>query len=114
MESVVHSHDVRNRTLVLGIPGDLLSTNVEAVRARAFSLLEDPALSHTALETVEIDLRHARMVDSMGLNLLVSIIRMAKKLGSSVRVLVASNSVMRTCQFTRLHLHAEIRRVAAE
>jgi hypothetical protein len=31
-----------------------------------------------------------------------------------VRLLVSSNSVMRTFQFTRLHLHAEIRRVEAE
>ncbi len=114
MESVVHTLDARNHVLSLGIPGDLLSTNAEAVRETAFSLLDDPAMAGAGIQTVEIDLRRAGMVDSMGLNLLVSIIRGAKKLGSPVRLLVSSNSVMRTFQFTRLHLHAEIRRVEAE
>jgi anti-anti-sigma factor len=113
MEAVIHALDVRSRVLSFRIPGDLLSTNAESVRQTAFSLLEDPAVAQVCLQMVEIDLRRAGMVDSVGLNLLVSIIRAAKKLGSSVRVLVSSNNVMRTFQFTRLHLHAEIQRVEA-
>jgi len=114
MDTIAHTLDIGERLLSISVPGDILSTNVENLRIAAFALLDDPGVAQGAIRVVEVDLRRASMVDSMGLNLLVSIIRAAKKIGASVRLVVSNNNVMRTLQFTRFHAHAEIRRVQAD
>jgi anti-anti-sigma factor len=64
-----------------------------------------------APRTVEIDLRRASMVDSVGLNLLVAVLKKAKALGSRTRFVISDNSVARIFQFTRLNEHADVVRV---
>lgn len=102
---------LQEATLALSIPGDILSTNAEDLRHRLFAELKaavgDPGL-------VEVDLSRASMVDSVGLNLLVSIIKRVKTHGGAVRFLVGNNNVERTFRFTRLDSQAEIFRLIAE
>ncbi len=51
------------------------------------------------------------MVDSVGLNLLVTVIKQTKRAGGSVTLRVGSQNVERTFRFTRLDAHATVVRV---
>ena len=59
-------------------------------------------------EVLEIDLRVAKMIDSVGLNTLVKAIREAELRSGGVRILVGTDSLSRLCKFTRLDQRAEI------
>lgn len=91
--------------LTLAVPGDILSTNAEDLRAKLFADLKS---ADAACGLVEVDLSRASMVDSVGLNLLVSIIKHVKARSGSVRFLVGNSNVERTFRFTRLDSQAEI------
>jgi anti-anti-sigma factor len=85
-------------------PGDILSTNADSIRPELFALTEN--LSAGA--TIHLDLSTARMIDSVGLNLIVSLLRRAKERKVRVRITVAHNAVKRMMTFTRIDQHAEI------
>lgn len=94
-------------SFVVHIPGDILSTNAETVRDFIFSELG----ASGTLRDVTIDLSRAVMVDSVGLNLLVTVIKQTKRAGGSVTLRVGSQNVERTFRFTRLDAHATVVRV---
>ena len=92
-------------SLVITISGDILSTNADALRSDIFQQLK--ALE-TGARAVEIDLRPATMVDSVGLNLLVAVIKMVKRYEGTVQLTVGNNNVERTFRFTRLDAQAKV------
>jgi anti-anti-sigma factor len=93
--------------LQLAVPGSLLSTNVESFRVGALAAIE--RLSQESLWAgIEIDLTRAEMVDSAGLNALVSVIRKLNSRGRKTRIRVHDAHVHRTCLFTRLDQLAPI------
>ena len=84
--------------------GDILSTNCETLREEFMSMVRQaPAGS-----AVSFDLRVTRLIDSAGLNLLVSAIKAAQNRNVRVRIHVAHANVARILTFTRLNQHAEI------
>lgn len=96
---------LQDGSLTISIPGDILSTNAEDLRTRIFADLKQ--IEGTP-RLVEVDLSRASMVDSVGLNLLVSVIKHVKTRSGSVRFVVGNNNVERTLRFTRLDSQAEI------
>jgi anti-anti-sigma factor len=108
MDPLSHVFEAESRTLRLLVPGDLLSTNVESLRKHCFEFLD----AHPTTQTLEVDLRRATMVDSVGLNLLVLMIRQVKKTEGKVRLLIADESLMRVFRFTRLTSQAEVQFLA--
>lgn len=87
------------------VSGDLTSTTAAAYRA-----IIDQKLGATSnWSLVELDLRAARMVDSVGLNLLVSVIKGVKEKGGTVRILISHPNIQRILAFTRIDKHAEVR-----
>ncbi|MFP4282371.1 MAG: STAS domain-containing protein [Opitutales bacterium] len=84
--------------------GDILSTNADAVRPGLFAVCE----GLTAGALVQFDLRAARMIDSVGLNLIVSALRRAKAQDAQVRIRVSHPTVERMMTFTRIDQHAEV------
>jgi len=84
--------------------GDLLSTNAAASQAEINRAMG----ADDRWRSIVLDLRSARIVDSVGLNLIVSIIRSAKPGGRSVRLLVSNQNVRRVLSFTRIDQHAEV------
>ena len=58
-------------TLRITFDGDLLSTNVEALRLKILAALAQ----HPSAQTVVADLTHTRLVDSKGINLLIALYR---------------------------------------
>ncbi|MBC2607176.1 STAS domain-containing protein [Pelagicoccus albus] len=84
--------------------GDIVSTNAQLHWSRIESVLDRA----TPSQLVELDLRAASMVDSVGLNAIVKAIKIAEGKKLKVRLLIASPSLKRICTFTRLDQKAEI------
>lgn len=98
-----HTINSQTHTLQLQIPGDITSTTAPSLRNELFALLEREFSSkNQAWQTLHLDLSSAKMVDSVGLNLLVSIIRLATEHSRKICCTVASRHVHRTMLFTRL------------
>lgn len=84
--------------------GDILSTNATHHWTRIESILN----GISANQLLELDLRASRMVDSVGLNVIVKTIKTADSKKAKVRLLIANQSLKRICTFTRLDQKAEI------
>ena len=97
--------------LTLRVPGDLISTNAEALRAEINGLLEPSERSARSWNAFRLDLSAATMVDSVGLNLIVTLLKRVKKAGGTMQIAYSSPNILRTLTFTRLDQHAELVRV---
>lgn len=87
--------------------GDLISTTATAFRSQIDQQL-GLASKQGALGLLELDLSAAKMVDSVGLNLLVSVIKGVKEKGGTVRIVIAHQNIQRILAFTRIDKHAEV------
>lgn len=103
-----HLLDSSSKTLFLTFPGDIVSTNATVLREAIFGILESELVAQSDWTTLDLDLRAANMVDSMGLNLLVSIIKFARNRGSKVVGHVVNTNVQRALCFTRLNTQMEL------
>jgi anti-anti-sigma factor len=100
------------KIIAVEISGDLTSTNAEALRQKLAPLLAPAVGSQpAACQQFRLSLINARMVDSVGLNLIVSILRAVQAGGGKMQVCYGSQNVLRTFQFTRLDQHIELIRV---
>ena len=88
------------------VPGDILSTSTAAIREDLNSAIE--SFEARTASTLEIDARNASMIDSMGLNLVVSTLREATTRGLKLRLRVADRNVHRILLFTCLDRHLEV------
>ncbi len=95
--------------IICSVSGDLTSTTAPSFRADVDQKLVAATRDHPGWSVVEIDLRTARMVDSVGLNQLVSIIKNVREKGGSVRILISHPNIQRILTFTRIDKHAEVR-----
>lgn len=101
-------HQLTGSTLTFTLEGDILSTTISPLRAEALRLLESPTVQNGSWNVLELVLPTAKMVDSAGLNFLVSLIKAAKNRGANVRAVVSSRTVHRTFVFTRLDKQVEL------
>jgi anti-anti-sigma factor len=95
------------KPFAVSVPGDLVSTTTDALRQQLAALLE-PAGAPPPWRTLQLDLTHASMVDSVGLNLIVTILRAVQNHGGKMQIKLTSPNVLRTFQFTRLNQHIEL------
>lgn len=105
---MTHRLNREKRVLEVTLAGDLLSTNVAEIKKGLYALMDSEGSSKTAWDHLELDLRAARMVDSTGLNLLVSLVRILRGEGKAMRVRIASTHVDRAFRFTRMNQLAEV------
>lgn len=103
-----HTCDLSSRTLTLSFPGDVLSTNADATSQEVTRILESEAVHALGWNTLKLDLTAARMIDSVGLNLIVSLIKLAKNRPGKVVAQIASPNVQRTFIFTRLNTQMDL------
>jgi anti-anti-sigma factor len=101
-------HHLESKILTVVVPGDILSTNAEELRSDLVVLLESPQCAQGQCATLRLDLTHARMIDSVGLNLLVTFIRFMKERGGKVQAVVTNPNIERTFIFTRLDQMLEV------
>jgi anti-anti-sigma factor len=102
------THVLHANCLSLSLPGNLLSTSVESLRKEVFGLIDSLAAKRAIWTKLHVDINEAKLVDSAGLNLLVSIIRTAKTTNATVSIGVSNKTVHRTLLFTRLDRHVEL------
>ncbi|MFO1487521.1 MAG: STAS domain-containing protein [Verrucomicrobiota bacterium] len=100
-------------SLSIAIPGDILSTNADSLREDLFGVLESEPMQSAGWKTLELDLTQARMIDSVGLNLIVSVVRMVKARQGAVVANVRSSNIYRTFTFTRLDKQMTVIRAEA-
>lgn len=84
------------------IPGDLTSTSFESAKLAIFQAMADADARHDHWRALRIDLGSARMVDSVGLNLLVHVIKHVEQRGLQLEIVIGHPSVARAIAFTRL------------
>ena len=93
--------------LKFAVNGDVLSTTAPELQKQLSALLEsDRAVQ--SFDLLEIDLRSAAMVDSVGLSLLVWAWKAVKERGARLRLRIASPDIERTFRFTRLSSHIDV------
>jgi len=102
-----HKAESSDQALAIAVPGDILSTTAPLLRQQI-----SEALRRSPAKQMEIDLRAANMVDSVGLNLLVWVWKTMKERQGSLRVRISSQDVDRTLRFTRLSNYIEVIREA--
>lgn len=100
-----HQLNTAERTLAVTLPGDLLSTNAEQTRTDIFGIFQSAA---PGWETLKLDLRAAKMVDSVGLNLIVAIYKETQKRRAKMTVVISNPNIQRTFLFTRLDKHLQV------
>lgn len=94
------------KTRVLRIADDLVSTNAGAVRSQF-----EAQIAPEGWRVFQLDLSGARIVDSVGLNLIVMMLKRARKQGARMQILYSSRNILRTFIFTRLDRHIEMVKV---
>ena len=100
--------DPKTGILTVTIRGDLVSTTADQVRGQMTALLEAPNPPDAGWKLFRLDLVSAKMVDSVGLNFIVTILKAVQKNGAKMQVLYANQNVHRTFLFTRLDKHVEL------
>lgn len=95
-----------SQTVRFQAPGDVLSTTADSLRSALEEALKSP--SAQAFQYFELDLRAARMVDSVGLNLLVWLWRTVTARGGRLRLKISSSNIDRTFRFTRFCERVEV------
>lgn len=90
--------DPNTSALTIKFTTDLLSTNIEQV-GRA---LEKTSVSATDYKILTLDLLSCKMVDSVGLNLVFSVLNHAKERGCRTNVLVPRGGLERIVQIAQL------------
>jgi anti-anti-sigma factor len=100
--------NAKEKSLTLRVPGDLLSTNAATLRGEIADLLDFPAGEPPTWRILRLDLTAAKMIDSVGLNLIVSLLKAVQKVGAKMQVAYSNQNVFRTFLFTRLDQHIEL------
>jgi len=90
------------------VQGDLKSTTVEALQRDFTTMLASDNVRLADLSVMELDLKEAALIDSQGLNLLVSVSRQMKLRKVPMRVRVSLRSVYLTLLSVGLDRQIEV------
>ncbi|MEM9444231.1 MAG: STAS domain-containing protein [Verrucomicrobiota bacterium] len=104
---ITHTLNASSQELVLTFPGDLLSTNANELNDEITSLCKNGE-SSSKWNTLTLDLKNARMIDSIGLNLLVCLVKDIKEKKGQLKALITSRTIYRTFLATRLDRSIEV------
>jgi len=105
---IEHCLDKKNGTLYLKFSGDITSTCHDQVSGEIEKILSDPLIDNMGWQSMELDLLSARIIDSMGLNVIVDLIRRVKARNGTIKSKISSRTIYRTYLFTRLEKQMEI------
>jgi anti-anti-sigma factor len=105
---ITHTLVTAEKTLRLTFPGDLLSTTTDQARKEIMAILELVPVKSSGWTTLALDLTAAKMIDSVGLNLVVSLYKTARKAQAKTTAVISNPNVQRTFLFTRLDTHIQV------
>ena len=107
-ETVKPLYNTQTSCLQLTLAGDLKSTTTAALHRDVFSILAHEYARSLQITQVELDISNATMVDSLGLNLVVSVLKWSKQRGAQLRILVGKRGVYSTMLAVGLDRQAEL------
>ena len=94
--------------LQLTVAGDLKSTTTAALHRDVFAILAHDYARSLSITVVELDISAATMVDSMGLNLVIAVLKWSKHREAILRILVGKRGVYSTMLAVGLDRQAEL------
>lgn len=95
---ITGSFDTTSESLTVALTTDLLSSNAETA-ARA---LEDQLQNAPSFKLFTIDLTACDMIDSVGLNLLFSLLNRCKEMGAQTKILISPGRLDRIMQVAQM------------
>ena len=101
-------YKLQQDVLRLSLPRDVLSTSVRIFYEELRVVQDTPQVQQAPWRTLELDLTGAKMIDSMGLNFLVHILKWAKQRNARTRILIRDSNLDRLLRFTRMNEHADV------
>jgi anti-anti-sigma factor len=99
---------LENGVLIVRVDGDLTSTTVLPLRRQLDEYFKSDHATAQLWTICKLDLRAARMIDSVGLNLVVSLLKTVQKRGATLQVATTDQNILRTLAFTRLDKQLEL------
>lgn len=105
MNTTPSNHNPSAPAIHCQAPAEVTSTSESAFRVQLEHIIGSAPQGWSVLQ---IDLHSTRMIDSKGLNLLVSIVKRLRGDGRGVRLVSPQPAVRRILAFTRLDRHAEV------
>lgn len=103
--------DINEKILTLRVPGDLISTNVEALHSEINGLLGPANISSQSWNIFRLDLSSTTMVDSVGLNLIVTVLKRVQTREAKMQIAYSSQHVLRALTFTRIDKYVELMKI---
>jgi anti-anti-sigma regulatory factor len=107
-ETVTPLYDTQSTCLQLTVAGDLKSTTFEALHRDVFAILAHEYARSLSITVVELDIRAASLVDSLGLNLVIAVLKWGQHRGATLRILVGKRGVYSTMLAVGLDRQAEL------
>jgi len=98
------------KPLTVRLRGDLTSGN-DASNKAMMELAQAARSEGRTWRDVKLDLTEARMIDSVGLNLIVSVFKAVEKNGGRLSLAYSDPNVLRTLAFTRLDKRMDLTKV---
>jgi anti-anti-sigma regulatory factor len=107
-ETVTPLYITQSACLQLVVAGDLKSTTTAALHRDVFAILAHDYARSLSITVVELDISAATMVDSLGLNLVISVLKWSKQRGAAFRIIVGKRGVYSTMLAVGLDRQAEL------
>jgi anti-anti-sigma factor len=103
--------DQNEKPLAFRAPGDILSTNAEALQNEIDVLLETGDGAVLNWKTFKLYLTATKMIDSAGMSLIATLFKRVQKRGARMQITYSSPNILRTFTFTRLCEHVDLVKV---
>ncbi len=107
-ETATPFYNTQSSCLQLSVAGDLKSTTTAALHRDVFAILAHDHTRSLLIKVVELDISSATMVDSLGLNLVISVLKWSKQRAATLRIIVGKRGVYSTMLAVGLDRQAEL------
>ncbi len=107
-ESVAADFDKINAILRIRFGGDLTSTTIAALHRDVQIILGDEHTRAMSIKRVELDMNSAKMVDSLGLNLVITLLKWAKNRDACLGIQISKRGVYSTLLAVGLERQANL------
>jgi anti-anti-sigma regulatory factor len=107
-ETVTPLYNTQSACLQLTVAGDLKSTTTAALHRDVFAILAHDYARSLSISIVELDISAATLVDSLGLNLVIAVLKWSQQRGAALRIIVNKRGVYSTMLAVGLDRQAEL------
>lgn len=106
--SVKPIYNPQTSSLQLVLVGDLKSTTVAVLNRDVFTVLKHEYMVLLKVDIVELDISSAGIVDSLGMNLVLTVLNWANHNNAEASIIIGSRGVYDTMSAIGLDRHAKL------